>query len=255
MVGQIFSDAIGLAAAELMQTPQAHRPEPARPHHLGDGQGRRDPLFEGGRHQPQAPLQITEHDALLPEEPQKGSGPHHRMNLAGDQPQQCALAGAIGTEHRRVLSAQQRQAEVGEHLSIPQPGLDRLQLKPGVVGDHRLVDPGQCTHRHGAGRATTCEFHRVTAWKRCAVIEPDNTASASTISIGFVFNSWSVECMIDQTAVRSRRALRTWAHRSTGQASARQPNRTPGIALKHSCLRPEWKACLAFANALSRTSP
>jgi len=26
--------------------------------------------------------------------------------------------------------------------------------------------------------------------------------------------------MIDRTAVRSRRALRTWAHRSTGQASA-----------------------------------
>ena len=141
MVGQIFTDAIGLAAAELVHPTQAHRTEPARPHHIGHGQGRMNPLFKGGRHQPQTPLQFGEHDPLLPEEPQEGSGPHHRMNLTGDQPQQAALAGAIGPEHHCMLAAQQRQAEVGEHPSIPQPGLDRLQLKPGVVGDHRLGDP------------------------------------------------------------------------------------------------------------------
>ena len=39
-----------------------------------------------------------------------------------------------------------------------------------------------------ASRLATSGFHPVTAWKRCAVIEPDNRASASTTSTGCVFD-------------------------------------------------------------------
>jgi hypothetical protein len=68
-------------------------------------------------HQTDAAAQLPQVHCFTAEQPQRRARFHHRIELAADQLDQGALAGAVGAHHHGMLAALELHAEVLEHLA------------------------------------------------------------------------------------------------------------------------------------------